>query len=49
MTIALATMSLLGGVNSPVYNGVIITEIPILDNSPRFFGGMGLGRVSQIS
>lgn len=43
MTIVLASMSLLFGVNSPVYNDAINTEIPALDSNLRFFGGLGLG------
>jgi len=43
MTILLASMSLLFGVNSPVYKGMIIPEIPALDSNLRFFGGLGLG------
>jgi len=43
MTIVLASMSLLFGVNSPVYNEAINTEIPALDSNLRFFGGLGLG------
>jgi len=43
MTILLASMSLLFGVNSPVYKGMIIPEIPVLDSNLRFFGGLGLG------
>ena len=43
MTIVLASMSLLFGVNSPVYNEAINTEIAALDSNLRFFGGLGLG------
>jgi hypothetical protein len=43
MTIVLASMSLLFGSNSPVYNEVMIPEIPVLDSNLRFFGGLGLG------
>ncbi len=43
MTIILATMSLLFGVNSPVYNNLAIPEFPALDSNLRFFGGLGLG------
>jgi len=43
MTIVLASMSLLFGVHSPVYNEAINTEIPALDSNLRFFGGLGLG------
>jgi hypothetical protein len=43
LTILLASMSLLLGVNSPVYNELIIPEIPSLDSNLRFFGGLGLG------
>ena len=43
LTIVLATMSLLFGVDSPVYNDTSIPAIPALDNNLRFFGGLGLG------
>jgi hypothetical protein len=43
LTIALATMSLLFGVDSPVYKDVSIPVIPVLDSNLRFFGGLGLG------
>ena len=43
LTIVLATMSLLFGANSPVYNDTLIPAIPALDNNLRFFGGLGLG------
>jgi len=43
ITIVLATMSLLFGVNSPIYDAVTIPEIPVLDSNLRFFGGLGLG------
>jgi hypothetical protein len=43
MTIILATMSLLFGVNSPVYYNLVIPEFPALDSNLRFFGGLGLG------
>jgi hypothetical protein len=43
MTIVLASMSLLFGVNSPVYHDVIIPANTVLDSNLRFFGGLGLG------
>lgn len=43
LTIVLATMSLLFGVNSPIYEAANIPEIPVLDSNLRFFGGLGLG------
>lgn len=43
LTIVLATMSLLFGVKSPVYEAATIPEIPVLDSNLRFFGGLGLG------
>jgi len=43
MTVLLASMSLLFGVESPVYKDVIIPAIPVLDSNLRFFGGLGLG------
>jgi len=43
LTIVLATMSLLFGIDSPVYKGVSIPAIPALDSNLRFFGGLGLG------
>lgn len=43
LTIVLATMSLLFGVNSPIYDAVTIPEIPVLDSNLRFLGGLGLG------
>lgn len=42
-TVALALMTLLFGVDSPVYRGAEIPPIPALDSNLRFFGGMALG------
>jgi hypothetical protein len=43
LTILLATMSILFGVNSPVYDPAEIPQIPALDSNLRFLGGLGLG------
>ena len=43
LTLVLATMSLLFGVKSPIYDAFTIPEIPVLDSNLRFFGGLGLG------
>ena len=42
-TIALAGMQLTLGVNSPVYDSLVLPAAPSLDSNLRFFGGMGLG------
>lgn len=43
LTIVLATMSIIFGVNSPIYDGADIPMLPVLDSNLRFFGGIGLG------
>ncbi len=43
MTIVLASMSMLYGVSSPIYEHGTIPMIPALDSNLRFFGGLGLG------
>lgn len=42
-TIALASVQLGLGVQSPIYSGAQLPAFPILDSNLRFFGGMGLG------
>jgi len=43
LTIGLASLSLIYGVKSPVYQGANIPDLPTLDSNLRFFGGLGLG------
>jgi hypothetical protein len=43
LTIFLATMSIIFGVNSPIYSGTEIPMVSVLDSNLRFFGGLGLG------
>lgn len=42
-TILVATLSLIYGINSPIYGEASIPELPVLDSNIRFFGGLALG------
>ena len=43
ITIALASMQLWFGLDSPIYRPIELPRSAILDSNLRFFGGMGLG------
>jgi hypothetical protein len=42
-TVALGTVQVCFGINSPLYAAANLPQFPILDSNLRFFGGMGLG------
>ena len=43
LTVGLASMQLIFGINSPIYGQGNLPVFPILDSNLRFFGGIGLG------